>query len=465
VASVLVLASDTIGTRMAGTGIRYWNLARVLASEHDVTLAAPLPIDLDPPEGVVLRWFDDEQHSDEVLGSWRAELITQHEIIVAQDIPYYHCDPETLASRSFVIDLYAPAILEKLEVARLNPEHGQPQRADDVRSLMRLMTLGDFFICASERQRDFWLGALAVSGRIELTHAQIDPELRSLIDCVPFGHPGDPPLRSGPGPREIFSPIGPDDFVLLWNGGLWSWLDPLTAIRSVAALAEGWPGLRLVFMGVKRPLHASGTLDVVDQAIELSTELGILDKHVFFNEWVDFDDRHNWLLDANAVISLHHATVESRVAFRTRVLDVLWCRTPIIATRGDVLADLVDDAGIGVTVTPGDSVEVQQAICRMMEPDLRNQTDAAFERLADEYTWERVAEPLLEFCREPCRVPKSRQTTPQDDYIHRLERIYNETADYARRLEDELARQQSAIESSYSLRVSRWLRRMIPGVE
>ena len=48
---------------------------------------------------------------------------------------------------------------------------------------------GDFFICASEAQRDFWIGALHSRGRINpLTYAD-DPTLRRLIDVVPFGLP------------------------------------------------------------------------------------------------------------------------------------------------------------------------------------------------------------------------------------------------------------------------------------
>ncbi len=40
-AKVLLIASDTIGSNMAGTGIRYWNLARVIGQNQAVTLATP----------------------------------------------------------------------------------------------------------------------------------------------------------------------------------------------------------------------------------------------------------------------------------------------------------------------------------------------------------------------------------------------------------------------------------------
>ena len=46
---------------------------------------------------------------------------------------------------------------------------------------------GDAFICASERQRDLWLGALGALGRLDHAEHARDPSFRNLIDVVPFG--------------------------------------------------------------------------------------------------------------------------------------------------------------------------------------------------------------------------------------------------------------------------------------
>lgn len=45
-AHILILSHDVIGTRMAGTGIRYWELAHALAATQPVVLLAPQPPDL-----------------------------------------------------------------------------------------------------------------------------------------------------------------------------------------------------------------------------------------------------------------------------------------------------------------------------------------------------------------------------------------------------------------------------------
>ncbi|HEX5164259.1 MAG TPA: hypothetical protein VFV93_02590, partial [Thermomicrobiales bacterium] len=265
--SVLLIASDTIGERMAGSGIRYWNLARVIGARQPVTLATPNETTLPAPAGVTLVPY---LGSSDERGRQLAELVGAHVVVVAQHLPYLYTDADVLASRALVVDLYAPWILEKLEYSRVDPERGEIDRKDDVTILNRLLALGDFFICASERQRDFWLGALAAAGRLDLTHAQAGPDLRTLIDVVPFGLPPDKPVRNGTGPRGTFDGIGDNDIVALWNGGLWNWLDPLPAIRATAQVAAAEPRFRLVFMGTQSPGAQVAEMEIVSTARDLA---------------------------------------------------------------------------------------------------------------------------------------------------------------------------------------------------
>jgi glycosyltransferase involved in cell wall biosynthesis len=443
----LVIASDTIAASMAGSGIRYWNLARVIGQQQPVTLATRSPVDLDPPAGVTIIPYGDDQPDEHARNQRLARLIESHDIVIAQHIPYYETDSDVLDTRYLVIDLYAPWMLEKLEYARLDPEQGEPNRADDVAILNRLLSLGDFFICASERQRDFWFGALASAGRLELAHAQRDPELRGLLDIVPFGLPDDPPVRTGPGPRRTIPGIGPEDTVILWNGGMWNWLDPLTAIRAVALLVDDMPRLRLVFMGVRSPVARVAPMGIVDEARSLANDLGLLDRHVFLNDWVPYHERQNWLLDADLALSLHLANLESRFAYRTRMLDLLWCGVPAVATTGDVLAEIVESEQIGKTAPPADPESVAAAMREALDPESQAAMRGRLARLAARHTWEQVAAPLLAYCAAPRRGGSARGTSPVDQYIHRLERTYTETANYARDLEHSIAEHRRVLDA------------------
>ncbi|RIK44786.1 MAG: glycosyl transferase family 1 [Chloroflexi bacterium] len=448
--SVLVIASDTIGPRMAGSGIRYWNLARVLGAQQPVTLATREPVDLSPPPGVTLRAYGYAGASEDERGNALARLLAEHEVVVAQHLPYLYADPALIASRYIVVDLYAPWILEKLEYARIDPLRGEPNRQDDVTILKRLLSLGDFFICAAERQRDFWLGALAAAGRLELAHVAADPELRTLIDIVGFGLPEQPPLKTGPGPRGRFPAIGRDDTVLLWNGGMWNWLDPLTAIRATALLVECLPNVRLVFMGTRSPGAQVAEMEVVASARMLASDLGLLDRHVFFHDWVPYEERQNWLLEATVALSLHVATVEARFAYRTRLLDNIWCGVPTVATEGDILADVVRDEKIGVLVRPADAAGVRDAVMQVLDRDAGRAMRSNLAALAQRYTWEQVSRPLAAWCAAPQRLSATRGQDPQAEYLQSLERMYSDTAQYARHLEQVVAAKDAALQAAHA---------------
>ncbi len=76
---------------------------------------------------------------------------------------------------------------------------------------------------------------------------------------------------------------------------------------------------------------------------------------MFFNSgWVDYDDRQNYLLDADVGVSTHFQHVETTFSFRTRILDYLWAGLPIVATEGDTFGDLIRAEKLGVAVPDED---------------------------------------------------------------------------------------------------------------
>ncbi len=143
------------------------------------------------------------------------------------------------------------------------------------------------------------------------------------------------------------------------------------------------------------------------QTRQLSDELGLTDTHVFFNEgWVAYDDRQNFLLEADIGVSTHLDHVETEFSFRTRILDYLWASLPVVATGGDSFGDIIDEYGVGLTVAPGDVDALEAALFRLLdEPELAQSCRDASARLAEDYRWSKVLLPLIEFCRTPRRAP------------------------------------------------------------
>ncbi len=58
-----------------------------------------------------------------------------------------------------------------------------------------------------------------------------------------------------------------------------------------------------------------------------------------------YEQRADWLLEADCVLSAHADHLETRFAFRTRLLDAIWAGLPIVCTGGDDLAEQVERDG------------------------------------------------------------------------------------------------------------------------
>jgi glycosyltransferase involved in cell wall biosynthesis len=265
---------------------------------------------------------------------------------------------------------------------------------------------GDLFLCASEKQRDLWLGHLASLGRVNARTYDIDPSLRSLIDVVPFGVEDSPPRRTGPGAKGVVPGIGPDDELVLWGGGIYNWFDPLSIVRAVDRLRVTHPRVRLLFMGGRHPNPEIPEMRMAVEARRLASDLGLLGSHVFFNDgWVPYEERQNFLLDADIGVSMHLDHIETAFSFRTRVLDYLWASLPIVTTSGDAMAALVASRGAGLPVRPEDPTDIEAALHRLLsEPQFAAACRTASGAAAAELRWSTVLRPLLEFCREPRRA-------------------------------------------------------------
>jgi glycosyltransferase involved in cell wall biosynthesis len=144
-------------------------------------------------------------------------------------------------------------------------------------------------------------------------------------------------------------------------------------------------------------------MPMLDEAVALARSLGILDRHVFFNAgWIPYAARQNALLEADIGVSAHPDHLEGRFAFRVRLLDYFWAGLPVLCTKGDDLADAVEQRGAGEALAPGDVEGWVASIARLLDdPAAMARRRAASRALAEELTWTRAVAPLREFCRAP----------------------------------------------------------------
>jgi hypothetical protein len=305
-----------------------------------------------------------------------------------------------------VVDLYDPFVLENLEIHADKPlaEQAGFHRFNQA-VLNEQLARGDFFVCASEVQRDFWLGMLLAIGRVNPYTFAADRTMRGLIDVVPFGISEEPPIRRRPALKGVYPGIATGDKVVYWGGGLWEWFDPLTAIRAMAEIAPQRPDVKLFFAGVRHPNPEVPPVRMAEAARRLSDELALTGRSVFFHSWVPYAERDSYLLDSDVAVSLHFDHVETRFAYRTRLLDYIWAGLPMVVTGGDVLAQLAEARGLARLVAPESPREVAHALLAgLTEPENRARVAEAARILAAELSWSRTTKPLVDFCGAPHRA-------------------------------------------------------------
>lgn len=397
----LLVTPQPLGPRMAGPAIRTLELAAGLARDGrsgPVTVASLADVER-VRDGIALVAVDREPALRRLLAAAavaiiQGDVLGLHPWLVDEDVP-------------LVVDAYDPYHLEQLEQARsMAPRERRAVVRDCVRSLNAQLARADLVLCASARQRALWIGHLAALGRINPVTYDRAPDLSALVAVVPFGVPTDPaPARDRSVLTRAFPGVGENDVVLVWGGGLYEWFDPELLVHAVARILPELPAVRLIFLGTQHPV--AGVRSAHAAARQAAVDTGTLDRAVFFHEgWVPYDDRGRWLVAADVGVSTHRAHVETEFAFRTRLLDYLWCGLPVVSTGGDDLANSLASRGAGAVVPPGNLDELVGAL-RTAVADARWREDAAAcsAVLGKEFTWDSVVRPLADFCAAPSRAP------------------------------------------------------------
>lgn len=389
---IILRSIDCIGEKMAGPGIRYWEFANALAKHHEVILFSP---------GLSKQVSENLKCIPFSYPALKKEMPSA-QFMISQD---YSLPIALLAKKcgvKIILDAYDPEIIAFLEQKKFEPLANQKtQLKNKVSSILFSMQIADLVLCAQKRQKDFLLGLLSALGKINPYLYSTNPNLSNLISIVPFGLSETPPQKNGPGPKEKLG-LKESDKLLLWGGGIWNWFDPLTLMHAMSHLSEKRKDIHLLFMGLQHPNSNVPKMEMTTKAINLAEELKLKDKHVHFHfGWTPYEERQNILLDTDAGVSLHFDNLETRFSFRTRILDCLWAKIPIICTEGDVFARLVAKYNLGLVVPFQDPKALADAIETILDcPEKSASIKENIEAISHRYTWDTVVHPILNYIEE-----------------------------------------------------------------
>ncbi len=407
--NVLLISSDAIDTQMAGPGIRYWEFATHLSEKHELILLTPNRSSLSHPR------FQIVPRTKQTLTA----TLQQADVVITQGY-LYTLTPLMVMDKPLVVDLYDPLPLELLEHhSHLPLNAAQLSQSYCIERTKMLLQRGDFFLYSHERQRDYWLGMLTAIGQINHRSYREDPGFSRLFACVPYGISDEAPKHTKSVLRRKDSIFSESDTIVLWGGGMWKWFDPCSVIRAIGEITKTCQNIKLLFLGGKRSKSDTTGITVAyatEDAISLSKQLGVYNRTVFFHEnWVPYNERQNYFLEANIGISTHFDSLETRLSFRTRILDYLWAELPIITTTGDYLSDLVQQRQLGIVVSPCHIKQIRDAILRLAhDQTFVDQCRTNIRHIRTQFMWNQVIKPLEAFCASPYR--KSYRNPPATWY-------------------------------------------------
>lgn len=392
---VLLISPDIIAKKMTGPGIRYFNFAVELSKVFDVTLYIPNS----------KTDFNFQGQKFNLIKGNKDELVVKaynSDSIVVQGIAFRLYPFLKKIKKPLVVDIYDPITLENLELRKfISLQDRLTYHETDLDLILEQLSLGDYFICSSEKQKDYWLGMLSAINRVNPITYGDDIQMEKLIGVVPFGFDNEEPIKTKQVLKGVWPNINKDDKVIIWGGGIWNWFDPLTLIEAMNVICKSRKDIKLFFMGIGHPNMKCDTT-VAEECIKKSKEYDLYDKNIFFNDWVEYSERQNFLLEADLGVSTYFNNLETRFSFRTRILDYLWCKLPMVLTKGDYMSELVESNKLGYCHNERNHNELASMIIEILDDkQIYKESQENINNIREQFKWQNVVEPLKRFCESP----------------------------------------------------------------
>jgi len=303
-------------------------------------------------------------------------------------------------NKFIIADLYIPFILENLFVydsKEFKLEDRQLVHNRDLGVLMNLLLNSHHFLCANQRQKDFYSGMLTSINKINPYLLKFDKELSKIFTMVPYGIRQEKKNKDANVLRGIIPGIKESDVILIWGGVISNWFDPFILIEAMEEVVRINPSIKLFFLSTKHPNPQLMKFPKADEAEKLASQKKLLNQYIFFNKnWIPYEERHNYFLESDVAVSTHVEHFETRFSFRTRILDYIYFNLPILCSKGDFFESYVEKNSIGITVTPSDKEELKKAILSFGDKKLRENFKNNIKRVEKEFYWDKLLLPLKE---------------------------------------------------------------------
>lgn len=394
-------------TKVEGGGLRSWGLARGLQQnlpELDISLA-------------FLDVFKKQDHTSEYEGvsilTWNIgeipELIADYDAVLMSycmgDVSVSVAE-NLRADQQLILDCYVPIYVEASARDSTDLDREYNAFKNDVNFWNRPLLRGDLFLCAHVPQKRFYQGVLSAMGRINPVSYGTE-----LLLEVPYGiHRQEPTVKDRPISRML---NGSPARRILWFGGIYPWFDLKTLIDAVG-LANRRTPTKLVVVGGKNPFTQHPDFLEKYRELERYAERPEHRDWVLTQDWVAFDDRADWYMDADLVVVVNKPGDENELAWRTRLVDFTWANVPIVTNGGDPLGEAMIAAGAAARFPSLDAPTMAETLVSLLEkPAEVERMRASLQTFKQGLFWDVVTRSLARAIDEGRRAPDLQRVNPQ----------------------------------------------------
>ncbi len=370
-----------------GPGYRAWNLFQEISKKHEVTILSLYESyhrNLKRESTV----FEDNYLIRCIPYSPKNVAKVVHD--EKPDILYTHWSATPFIGR---LDLIIPTIVDYVGAGLLERFASSGTIPDYLISLkMRSFWFGDFLMTAGLRERYYLIGLLVASKRLSTANRKLSP---SLIHLVPMNAPAFPAVSQ----KSVIERRS-NELVILIAGAFLPWYDYSTLFEAFKILLKkGKTNFQCVFFG-GNPRDPK-----FERLIVRMGHQPMLKDKLIFTGLVPFKERASYYLQSDIAVNIPMKTVEDELSVRTRVIDYIWARLPIVTPTNDEHSGMVVANGGGFEYASNDPYSLCDVLEELMSDNGSRKIAKAKENMGEickkRLNIEDAMKPMVDFINNP----------------------------------------------------------------
>lgn len=292
-------------------------------------------------------------------------------------VKLWHGNSDTLSA----IDKDIPIVLDLPALYLLEVQKQSVPMEIEVMNKISSLALGDYFICANERQWYYYIPWLLLAG--------VDTTMDNM-GIIPVSAPPLPVGKITPPPEPVF----------VWAGMFWPWQDPIPFLNVIVEELELSSRGSLKIVGGKFPYRYYANRKHLDISGRLKKS-----ERISFISFLAYQDMIELFSSSSVGVDISTDSPERRLSAAFKTVDYLYSGLPIITSTYMDTAHLIEKYKAGWVLNPDYHEQPLKEIVKeiLRNPDyvhgkLRQNTQSLVQ---ENLTWDKTIEPLHRFCLNP----------------------------------------------------------------